>query len=170
MAHPKCQGCKKARDSSESVSFPGGWSLSHYGGCEGFLGWLALQTREHRRSVSDLSVTEAKALGPLLRRLERGTYKYWRAQRHPVERVYVMYFLEGALEPGGRDRWHLHFHLVPRFVALRTPMRGTSGIDAYQIAKLRPQGRLPAFLDSARKRDPAMAKLQILRGVVAAAD
>src|SRR5262249_49128120 len=62
---------------------------------------------------------------------------------HPVERVYIMYFLESLLEQG--DKWHLHFHIVPRFAALRSAMTnkcdvlGTvnTDVEAYLIAKLR---------------------------------
>ncbi len=53
------------------MSLRGGWSVGHYGGDEGFFGWLALQTVAHRMCMSDLTEDETAALGPNLQRLER---------------------------------------------------------------------------------------------------
>jgi diadenosine tetraphosphate (Ap4A) HIT family hydrolase len=153
-----CKSCETAVDAKKSVKLPGGlWSANHYGGSEGFFGWLALQPIAHRRTLAELTRAESRALGPAIRMLENGIDRYWRERRHRVERVYVMYFLEGLLEPGG-DPSHLHFHLVPRFEALGPSMSGKTdvvgelvpGIDAYLIGKLRPGHPtypLPSWLD-----------------------
>jgi len=133
------------------------WSINHYQSNEGFFGWLALQPVAHRRTLAELTLAESQTLGPVIQGLESGTYRHWETLGHPVERVYLMYFLEGLIEPGG-DRWHLHFHLVPRFEALGPSMSGktdvvgetVSGIDAYLIGKLRPRHPtypLPSWLD-----------------------
>src|SRR5215831_2365383 len=111
-----CNGCKTAADESRSIRLPGGWSLNHYGGDEGFFGWLALQPIEHRLTLRDLSEVEAAALGPNLGRLEQGIYGYWQSAGQPADRVYAMYFLESQLESG--HSWHLHIHVVPRFRCL----------------------------------------------------
>src|SRR2546428_9924847 len=119
--NPACQGCQKAINSNQSVNLIGGWSLGHYGGCEGFFGWLALQTREHRRGMGDLSQAEADALGPILQKLENGIHNYWKSCGCPVARVYVRYFLEGLIQ-GEKAQWHLPFHLFPDFNALEASM------------------------------------------------
>jgi len=168
----ECKGCKIADDPTRSVVLPGEWSLNHYCGPEGFFGWLALQTVNHRCRLADLQRSEAAALAPNLRQLERGLYKYWQDRNHPVKRVYVMYFLESQLERG--YPWHLHIHLVPRFRSLARlmPLRA-GGINAYRIASLR--RRLPIYLDRdkyERRRGPAARadeELNIVKGVVAAA-
>jgi len=154
-----CDGCAKAHDSGQSLRLAGGWSVGHYGGGEGFLGWLALQTVEHRLGLTDLTLDEAARLGPILHGLEKGVYNYWQSRDRPIGRVYVMYFLEGLLEKKRTNgRWHLHFHIVPRFEELKPSMSGKkdvlgdtiSGVDAYLIAKLRANRRefqLPSDLD-----------------------
>ncbi|SRR6266849_9435538 len=103
---------------------------------------MALQVSLLRLSIESDTGTPWYGLHGV-QRLERGIYNYW-ASEHPVKRVYVMYFLEGQLEPDS-DLWHLHFHLVPRFEALDSSMRDktdvlgmmVTGIDAYLIGKLR---------------------------------
>ena len=169
-----CQGCKLAINPAKSVCLPGGWSVNHYGGSEGFFGWLALQTAKHRCTLRDLVRTEVEALGPNLRRLESGIYKYWENRGRPVSRVYVMYFLEGQLEAG--HDWHFHVHVVPRFERLKRPMgkpHKPDEIDAYQIAKL--SHILPSFLDRSafekRHGEPRRIRedRRILDGVVRAA-
>ena len=172
--YPNCKGCETADNGAKSVRLPGGWSVNHYGGPEGFFGWLALQTVKHRGTLSDLRPTEAATLGPNLRKLETGIYKYWKGHGRPVDRVYVMYFLEGQLEAG--HEWHFHVHVVPRFQELKRLMgkpHMPEEIDAYQIAKL--SHILPSFLDRVafKKRygEPKRARVEgrILDGVVRAA-
>lgn len=126
--------------------------MNHYGGPEGFFGWLALQTVQHRCNLGELSKSEARALGPNLRRLEKGIYDYWKTRGRQVDRVYVTYFLEGRLERKRGHDWHLHIHLVPRLHDLRPLMLKSNKreIDAYRISKL---GRkLPSPLDRQRSR------------------
>jgi hypothetical protein len=174
-----CYGCETAGDLTRSVVLPGGWSVNHYGGSEGFFGWLALQPFAHRATLANLNPTELHALGPYLQHLERGISNYWAARKHPVARVYVMYFLEGQLEPDGSK--HLHFHLVPRFNEMDQSMRDkldvldkkVRGIDAYLIAKLRPNNhtyRLPSAFDRGALTESAREELEIeiVKGVWAA--
>jgi diadenosine tetraphosphate (Ap4A) HIT family hydrolase len=169
-----CKGCTTAANPLRSVPLPGGWTVNHYGGNEGFFGWLALQPRRHADAVSDLTPSEAGALGPNLALVEHGVYRFWCTRGHKVARVYAMSFLEGQLETHTAERWHLHIHVVPRFVALHGRMWDgkKKTIDAYQIAKL---GKtLPQFLDRrACERRHGKLALQwadygIVSGVVAA--
>jgi diadenosine tetraphosphate (Ap4A) HIT family hydrolase len=163
-----CKGCETAVDQTRSIALPGGWTVNHYTGREGFFGWLSLQTVQHRCTLSELDGVEVRALGSNLQRLERGIYAYWRRRRHPVARIYVMYLLEGLLERG--NKWHLHIHLVPRFHCLARSMRPTGGrgVDAYQIAKLYRRHNVPAFMDRRHRRDVADEEWKIVTGVVKA--
>jgi len=103
--------------------------------------------------------------------LEKGIYSYWKKRRRQVDRVYVMYFLEGQLERRRGHEWHLHIHLVPRFHDLKPLMlkRHKREVDAYRIAKL--YRGLPAFLDRRTfknlhgKDRRAKEELRIVRGV-----
>jgi diadenosine tetraphosphate (Ap4A) HIT family hydrolase len=148
--------------------------VNHYGGSEGFFGWLALQTVQHRCNLGDLRESEAKALGPNLRRLENGIYDFWKTLGCQVDRVYVMYFLEGQLERKSGHEWHLHIHLVPRFHLVKPLMvkPNKREVDAYRIATL---GRkLPSRLNRKTfgrqygQQRLVERELGIVRGVVSA--
>lgn len=109
-----CTGCEisKSRcgvnDRGGVIPLPGDWIVNHYGLEEGYLGYLALQPKEHRKQFGDLSETEAKALGENMGKVEGALRDYW--GRHfpddPIEHVYMVSFCE-SLE-------HLHFHVFPR--------------------------------------------------------
>jgi hypothetical protein len=58
-----------------------------------------LQTAKHRLTLRDLPAAEAASLGPTLQKLEKGIYDYWSHKSLVVARVYMLYFLEGQLEP-----------------------------------------------------------------------
>ena len=47
----------------------GDWILNHYGGEEGFLGWMALQPRYHREEINQLEVDELEALGGNIKKI-----------------------------------------------------------------------------------------------------
>jgi hypothetical protein len=107
---PNCKGCEKANEPN-SIDLLGGWSINHYGGEEGYLGWIALQPICHRMSFAELTDDELTALGP---NIKSGTEALlgWN-QEDPVERVYVTYFFEYT-----NDGWHLHLRLIPRFKSM----------------------------------------------------
>ena len=173
--NPSCDGCKKATDPKQSIDLEGGWSIGHYRGSEGFFGWLALQTKQHRMKMEDLCDDELKSLGVNLKKLEHGIYKYWESRGHPVERVYFMYLLEGLLEED--NVWHLHIHLVPRFKDIKCGMENKpglhgdviKGINAYAIASLKylSDYPLPPFLDRQRwfRDELATREYEIVNGV-----
>jgi hypothetical protein len=79
-----CAGCQRAQGLHSIpggvIGLPGDWSVSHYAGGEGFLGWLALQPRFHRDRLQDLTKEELLALGPNLRALDFGLTEYWKLQ------------------------------------------------------------------------------------------
>ena len=56
MPNVPCEGCKLAR---EGIQLPGGWALNHYGGGEGYLGWLAIAPVAHRMTLASLTDVEA---------------------------------------------------------------------------------------------------------------
>ena len=94
--------------------------VNHYGGSEGFLGWLALSPRRHVLSLGALTDTEAKALGISITRIELALTAYWPlAFGEALARVYVVHFFEGAAL-GDREPWHLHFHIIPRPVSFHS--------------------------------------------------
>ena len=39
------------------------WTLNHYGGSEGFLGWVVLQPKYHRLDFADLTHQEVRWTG-----------------------------------------------------------------------------------------------------------
>jgi hypothetical protein len=69
-----CKGCKRSKGCDPVVGgiiqLEGDWILNHYGGDEGFFGWMALQPRYHRKELTELSTYEARALGENIQRIE----------------------------------------------------------------------------------------------------
>jgi len=90
------------------IKLPRGWLLNHYGGKEGFLGWLALQPREHREQLCELNEYEQEGLGKHIQSIEATLRDYWKTEFRDdgFERMYVFYFSEYSK--------HLHFHLISR--------------------------------------------------------
>lgn len=95
------------------IELPGGWILNHYGLEEGFLGYLALQTRKHRKDFAELLTNEAVALGGNIKDIQMALRDYWSESfpKDPLERIYVVYFSEYSS--------HLHFHIIPRPKSVR---------------------------------------------------
>ena len=144
---PNCDGCKISQGHKEVtgklvIEMNGGWTLNHYGGGEGFLGWLALQPRYHRMELADLTEREAAFLGPNIQRIDLALRQYWsiRFDADPIERVYVVYFLEGVFAKPNPSPYHLHVHLIPRTrrfdPLLRKDNGSTSTIIAWNIYQL----------------------------------
>jgi len=132
------------------ISLPGGWSVNHYGGSEGFLGWLALQPFGHRMRLQDLTRDELRELGPNLQALDRELTAYWKRQfpDDPLRRVYVVYFFETAFKPGARERFHLHIHVIPRSDRIGEGLTcpdedGILSVDGWHISTLTPDDRVP---------------------------
>lgn len=109
----RSDGCGDVADRGGIIRLPGDWILNHYGGREGFLGWMALQPKFHREQLQDLKPAECKELGRAVRNIEEGLRKYWKQHFHrdPLTRMYVLYFSEYSE--------HLHFHLIARPKSIR---------------------------------------------------
>lgn len=124
-----CTGCKFSRGHDERgekvqvVHLPGGWCVNHYLGGERYLGWLALQPREHRCSIAELTNQERTSLGPNIWALDRAVSKYWPKRFHErIARLYFVYFFESART----HRFHVHLHLIPRFERMEGRLRAWS--------------------------------------------
>jgi diadenosine tetraphosphate (Ap4A) HIT family hydrolase len=101
-------GCSACAEIAGELSAPGGivfddglWFVSHHTGAYTDAGELIAKTRRHCESLSDLTVAEAAALGPLLRSCVGALSRVVVA-----ERIYAVSFNE-------RIR-HVHFLLLPR--------------------------------------------------------
>jgi diadenosine tetraphosphate (Ap4A) HIT family hydrolase len=137
--HNDCKACAISRRIEEPcrgggiIELDGNWILNHYGGDEGFLGWMALQPRFHRMELTDLNSDEANALGKNIQKIDLALRQYWAIKfpTDPVRRVYVVYFFESAFEKSC-DKYHLHIHLIPRterFSSLSIRIEKTQGIE-----------------------------------------
>lgn len=142
--HDDCKGCAYSRRTEEPrggiIELPGNWILNHYGGPEGFLGWLALQPRFHRMELTDLNTDEANALGINIQNIDLALRQWWaiKFSEDPVRRVYVVYFFESAFEKSS-DKYHLHIHLIPRterFDSLSIHVSKTKGISKEECVRL----------------------------------
>jgi diadenosine tetraphosphate (Ap4A) HIT family hydrolase len=142
-----CKGCQLSRGDikpdvgGEIINLEGDWTLNHYGGSEGFLGWMALQPRYHRIELSELSGDEVQALGGNIQKIDLALRQYWalKFEDDLIERVYVVYFAESTVNPGAT--WHQHIHLIPRPRSLGQLLRGYSkdkSVEAWRTPKLRP--------------------------------
>ncbi len=122
-----CNSCLISQGAYADVNAHGGtielgsdWTLNHYLGPEGFLGWVILQPRYHRIDISELEQQEATSLGTNIKLVDSALREYWRQQfpADPIQRVYVVYFHESVfrnpdLRKPSQD-WHMHFHLIAR--------------------------------------------------------
>lgn len=151
-----CSGCEISQGLTSVpggvVKLPGDWVVNHYGGSEGFLGWLALQPRFHRMALAELTVREPQNLGPNIKSLDGALSQYWRLRfpSDPVKRVYVVYFFESEFEsPPAPRPYHLHIHIVPRFQSFDTAERlrctadGSSWVDGWRTPTLSPKRVVP---------------------------
>jgi diadenosine tetraphosphate (Ap4A) HIT family hydrolase len=122
------------------IDLPGDWTLNHYGGDEGFLGWLALQPRYHQMELTDLCPNQAAALGGNIQHIDIALRQYWSIHfKDPIERVYVVYFFESEFDEPKKEQYHLHIHLIPRTKQLAEGLRTEDGssINAWDIPTLR---------------------------------
>lgn len=115
-----CKGCELSKGNGDPpsgiiITLDGGWILNHYGGSEGFLGWLALQPRRHVMQLAKLNDDETTALGHNIKLVDKALTDYW-SKRFPsdrLERVYIVYFFESVFDEPP-TKYHLHLHLIPR--------------------------------------------------------
>ena len=156
----RCDGCKISQGLKEPkgkvlIQLDGGWTLNHYGGTGGFLGWLALQPSNHRMEFSDLLQREAVALGPNIQRIDLALRQYWGTffKDDPIRRVYALYFHEGPFDKTPSP-YHLHIHLIPRTQKMDALLRQSDGsqIIAWDIYKISATANCPSdySVDDAR--------------------
>lgn len=151
-----CAGCEISQGLRPTVGgivkLSGNWIVNQFGGCEGFLGWLALQPRFHRMALSDLTNEELQSLGPNIQALDACLTQYWHLHfpDDPVRRVYVVYFFESAFQcPQENPPFHLHMHIIPRFLSLATENRllrkenGVAWADGWRVPTLNPNNSVP---------------------------
>jgi diadenosine tetraphosphate (Ap4A) HIT family hydrolase len=152
----KCFGCKLAkeefleREKELPTSPPGGtvikldkfWIINHYGGSEGFLGWLALQPIRHVMEIGELTDDELCSLGKHFKNIDNTLQKYWKDNfpEDQIKRVYIVYFFESVFDSKSTN-YHLHIHLIPRTKAMDIFLReeveeGQTSIVAWNIYKL----------------------------------
>jgi len=94
-----CKGCQLSQEQiwpeigGKIIELEGDWVLNHYGGSEGFLGWMALQPRYHRTEFTELATDEAQALGENIQIINRGLRGYWQENfsDDPIEQTYITY-------------------------------------------------------------------------------
>jgi len=136
-----CKGCELSEGNGDPpgsiiVKLDGGWILNHYGGPEGFLGWLALQPKRHLMELAQLNEEETSHLGRNIQRVDMALRHYWAVHfpNDQLERVYSVYFFESVYDEPP-TKYHLHLHLIPRtrkMVGKKHP----SDIAAWKIREL----------------------------------
>lgn len=148
----ECTGCNISLGLDAEVDKRGGiidlgnkWSLNHYGGQDGFLGWMILQSRFHRMDLADLTTDEAASMGKNIQSINDALRHYWSITfpNDPIQRVYVAYFHESVFGniPSSQpsQEWHLHIHLIPRTFRLGQLLRRYSdngSIRAWSIPEI----------------------------------
>jgi diadenosine tetraphosphate (Ap4A) HIT family hydrolase len=144
MYKESCEGCKLSRGHRKStggiIELDGDWILNHYGGAEGFLGWMTLQPRQHRMDLADLEPKEIIALGGNVQLVDKALRDYWNEKfpNDPIKRVYLVYFFESVFSKT-EEEWHMHIHLIPRTRELGTDRRHEYKpweVAAWKIAQL----------------------------------
>ena len=111
-SRPGAERCSACAEIAGELSAPGGiilenglWFVSHHTGPYTDPGELIAKTRRHCESLSELTIDEAAALGPLLRACVGALMNVVVS-----ERIYAVSFNE-------RVR-HVHFLLLPRTAAM----------------------------------------------------
>jgi diadenosine tetraphosphate (Ap4A) HIT family hydrolase len=125
MIRAECVACRANRG---EVTAPGGalhddglWRLEHAFEPFPLPGWLILKPLRHVESLAALTLEEAAALGPLLRRVTAAL----EAELSPA-RVYAALFAEAVA--------HVHFHLIPRAPDLARALHGPRVFELMKAA------------------------------------
>lgn len=146
---PDCLGCRLSQELDRVVGgivqLPGDWILNHYGGEEGYLGWLALQPKYHRMDLPELTQTEAEAFGRNVQAISQLLTAYWQETwpADPLSRVYVVYFFESVFDPVP-SRYHMHVHLIPRPQSFKQLLQGPCGsINAWEVHRVSKRTEFP---------------------------
>lgn len=164
-----CKGCH-SRPIGGIVDITKNWQVNQYWGSEGFLGWIALQPREHRMSVEELSGPELTEMGKAIQDVEKRLKAYWKTEwpNDPLERLYVTYFFESVFD-NQPNEYHLHIHLIPRTKRMRSLITRQGSVncwDIYKISKMdgfpeeyfRFEERVNKLMDWLRSTSPSLKK------------
>lgn len=174
-----CTSCKYSQGKEKPfgdivVSLDDKWTLNHYGGREGFLGWLVLQPRFDRMDMSELNQKELKPLGRHIQRIDQALRDWWNSRnaqlddksKDYVERVYIVYFFESFFD-STHCTHHMHIHLIPRTKRM-VGRWAPSQVAAWRIYELSRQHWFPkeyqicknGKVETTKKVDDLMAYLQ----------
>jgi len=116
-----------------NIELKGNWIVHQYAGSEGFLGWLILQPKKHRRWICELEPNEINALGRNMKIVQEALRKCWPKlfnedkNEHKIERIYVVCFSESKPH-------HIHFHIIPRTKKLANLLTDP-GWSIYQVSR-----------------------------------
>lgn len=136
-----CKGCKILEPSSRPtggvIEVSEHWLVNQYGGPEGFLGWLALQPREHCMELQELSEGATSDMGNVIKKIKSGLKKYWEKEwpEDRFDRLYVTYFFDSVFD-NNPTPYHLHIHLIPRTKRMRSLISKGGSINCWEIYKI----------------------------------
>ena len=156
-----CRGCNITEPQYQPI---GGvieigkyWLVNQYGGGEGFLGWLALQPREHRMQLEELSADEASEMGIAIQKVKKGLKDYWKEEwpEDQFDRVYVTYFFESVFD-NNPTKYHLHIHLIPRTRKMRALLSKEGSVNCWEIYRI---SKMDGFPEEYLRYDERVEKL-----------
>jgi diadenosine tetraphosphate (Ap4A) HIT family hydrolase len=134
-----CKGCNITRSQPRGgiIEIGKHWLVNQYWGGEGFLGWLALQPREHHMRLEELSDEEASEMGRAIKDVKMRLNKYWEKEwpHDRLDRLYVTYFFESVFDNNPTE-YHLHIHLIPRTRKMRALISKKGTIICWEIYKI----------------------------------
>ena len=142
MTHKeRCRGCKILEPLSQprggGIEIGQHWLVNQYWGREGFLGWLALQPREHCMQLEELSEDAARDMGKVIKDVKRSLKRYWEKKwpEDQLDRLYVTYFFDSVFDNSPTE-YHLHIHLIPRTRRMRSLISEEGSINCWKIYKI----------------------------------
>jgi diadenosine tetraphosphate (Ap4A) HIT family hydrolase len=140
MLKENCKGCnilKPPQPRGGVIEVGQHWLVDQYWGDEGFLGWLALQPREHCMTLEELCDGATDEMGNVIRKVKSGLKNYW-SQEWPndrFDRLYVTYFFDSVFDNNPTE-YHLHIHLIPRTMKTRSLISKEGRINCWEISKM----------------------------------
>ncbi|MCX5726967.1 MAG: hypothetical protein NT030_07350 [Candidatus Saganbacteria bacterium] len=148
-SHPLCKTCimiqrnGNYRDDEKHLFPEAGivklgnhWFANCYNGNEGFFGWMCISPQQHYNNVAEICNQEVlKDLGVQFQRLSDSINKYWHSNENPykddkIKKIYLVLLAESIDDENDLesekeidfkkfDKWHLHFHVIPRYESLK---------------------------------------------------
>ena len=143
-----CEGCKILEPESEPtggvIELGPHWLVNQYGGSEGYLGWLALQPREHCMELEELTEDAARDMGKAIKVIKSALKDYWgnNFKDDRFDRLYVTYFFDSVFD-NNPTKYHLHIHLIPRTKKMRSLISPEGRINCWEIYKISKMAGFP---------------------------